>query len=189
MIPSVADPMQPTHEKSAVDAARAGEPKGFDDLYRRLAPQVTGFARARGAADPEGICNEVFLRCFRKLSSFTGDDAAFRRWAFSITRNLLIDAHRRDQRRPDEIFRPPPEAASPAAETEALANLAEEDLSTLLAPLTEEQREVIVLRLIADLSLADTAEIVGRPVAAVKRLQARGLRRLQAEILGREVSS
>lgn len=169
-------------------AAQAAEPRGFDDLYHRYAPQIVGFARARGAADPEGVCNEVFLRCFRSLASFTGDDAAFRRWAFSVTRNLLIDLHRRDQRRADEIFMPPPERASSGADEVALANLADADIAALLAPLTDEQREVIVLRLIADLSLADTAEIVGRSVAAVKRLQARGLRKLQQVILEKDVS-
>lgn len=193
MIPSVAEPMKPrrwrSDDEQCVAAAQAGDPRGFDELYRRYAPQITGFARARGAADAEGVCNEVFLRCFRSLSSFEGDEAAFRRWAFSVTRNLLIDLHRRDERRADEIFMPPPERASAGADEAALANLADADLVALLAPLTDEQREVIVLRLVADLSLAETAEIVGRPVSSVKRLQARGLRRLQAEILGKDVSS
>jgi RNA polymerase sigma-70 factor (ECF subfamily) len=171
-----------------VDEARRGDPRGFDELYRWLGPQIAGFARARGATDPEGICNEAFLRVFRSLGTFSGDGAAFRRWVFSITRNLLIDAHRRRQRRPDEIFAPPPEQPMPGADEAAMASLAHHDLVALLEPLTEEQREVIVLRLIADLSLADTAEIVGRPVAAVKRLQARGLKRLQSTLLDQGVS-
>ena len=170
-------------------AAKTGDPSGFDELFRRFAPEITGFARARGASDPEGVCNEVFLRCFRALATFEGDPAAFRRWAFSVARNLLIDLHRRDQRRADEIFMPPPERSVHAAEDEALLGLAGDDVAALLSPLTDEQREVIVLRLVADLSLADTAEIVGRSIGSVKRLQARGLRRLQADILGKDVSS
>ena len=79
-------------------------------------------------------------------------------------------------------------AAAPPAEDLALEHLAHTDLGVLLAGLTDEQREVIVLRLVADLSLADTAEIVRRPVSSVKRLQARGLRRLQTEVLGKDVS-
>lgn len=190
MIPSVADPMPTTQPLDrSVDDARAGHARGFDDLYRSLAPPIASFARARGADDPEGIANEAFLRAFRALSTFSGDGAAFRRWIFSITRNLLIDAHRRSERRPDEIFMPPPEQPTAAAEDVALEHLADSDLGVVLAALTDEQREVIVLRLVADLSLADTAEIVGRPVSSVKRLQARGLRRLQAEFLGKDVSS
>lgn len=189
MIPFVAEPMQPSEKADSwVDAARARDPRGFDELFRRLSPEVTAFARARGAHDPEGICNEVFLRCFRALDSFTGDGAAFRRWAFSITRNLLIDAHRHRQRRPDEIFMPPPERLVAAAEDVALANLAHADLDEMLSPLTDAQREVLLLRLVADLSLAETAAIVERSVGSVKRLQARGLRRLQSGILGKDVS-
>jgi RNA polymerase sigma-70 factor (ECF subfamily) len=189
MIPSVAEPMQqPQPSDHAVNAARAGDPGGFDELFRTFAGPIASFARTRGAADPEGICNEAFLRAFRGIPTFTGDGAAFRRWLFSITRNLLIDAHRASQRRPDEVFAPPPERAVPGADELAVANIADAELRSLLAVLTDEQREVIVLRLVADLSLADTAEIVGRPVSAVKRLQARALRRLQTEILDRGVS-
>jgi RNA polymerase sigma factor (sigma-70 family) len=189
MIPCVVEPMHRSISTDRwVDAARTGDPRGFDELYRALGSPITSFARARGAVDPEGICNEAFLRAFRSLSTFDGDGAAFRRWLFSITRNLLIDAHRRQQRRPEETFAPPPERSTPAAEDEALANLADADLSLLLSGITDEQREVIILRLVADLSLSDTAAILGRSVGSVKRLQARGLRQLQNEILGREVS-
>jgi len=54
--------------------------------------------------------------------------------------------------------------------------------------LTVEQREVIVLRLIEDLSISDVAEIVNRPATAVKALQRRGLQALQRQILAEEVS-
>jgi RNA polymerase sigma-70 factor (ECF subfamily) len=54
-------------------------------------------------------------------------------------------------------------------------------VATLLASLTDAQHEVVVLRLAVGLSLEETAEIVGRPVTAVKRLQARALDRLRRE--------
>ena len=57
-----------------------------------------------------------------------------------------------------------------------------------LSLLTVEQREVIVLRLIEDLSISDVAEIVNRPATAVKALQRRGLQALQRQILAEEVS-
>jgi RNA polymerase sigma factor (sigma-70 family) len=58
----------------------------------------------------------------------------------------------------------------------------------LMSILTSDQRDVIALRIVADLPLAEVAKIIGKPVTAVKRLQARALRRLQREILDREVS-
>jgi RNA polymerase sigma-70 factor (ECF subfamily) len=52
------------------------------------------------------------------------------------------------------------------------------DLIAALGALTARQREVVILRFVADLSLEDVAKIVGRRVGAVKALQARALDRL-----------
>lgn len=189
MIAAMSEPMrEPAETAGWLAAAQRGDAVGFDAIYRWLAGPVTAFARARGADDPEGITNETFLRAFRSIDTFTGDGDRLRAWVFSIARNQLIDAHRRSQRRPAEVFAPPPEGASEAAEIPALDRVGLEELRDVLAALTDEQREVVLLRLVADLSLAETAAAVGRPVSAVKRLQARGLKRLQKEILAKEVS-
>ena len=86
------------------------------------------------------------------------------------------------------MFAPPPDEASDGADVVALDRIGLDELRAVLGVLTDEQREVVLLRLVADLSLAETADAVGRPISAVKRLQARGLKRLQKEILAREVS-
>lgn len=171
-----------------VDAARRGE-GGFDEIYRWLAGPVAAFARTRGASDPEGLANETFLRVFRSIDRFDGDGTALRSWVFSIARNLVIDGHRVAARRPTVVDAPVPERQVEGADTTALRHLAAGDLHELLGVLTDEQREVVVLRLVADLSLAETAAIVERPVTAVKRLQARALRTLQRTILDQGVSS
>ena len=54
------------------------------------------------------------------------------------------------------------------------------DLLAALLGLTDDQREVVVLRFIGDLPLEDVAKIVGKRTGAVKMLQARGLERLRA---------
>lgn len=189
MIPCVANPDEPpARGVDALASARAGRGEGFDQLFRTYAGAITAFARSRGATDPEGICNETFLRAFRSIGDFEGGEAEFRSWIFSICRNQLIDAHRKRERRPIEVLAEPPEVSAAGAEEIALMRLGGEEVRRILAPLTDEQREVILLRLVADLSLAETAEIVGRPVTAVKRLQARALKRLQTNILRGEVS-
>ena len=178
----------PTHADRWVDDARAGRSDGFDKLYQWLGGPVRGFAAARGAADPDGVVNEVFLKAFRNMENFDGDGRAFRSWMFSTARHHLIDEARKRARRPKMTDAEVPEVASDAADVGALASLGNERVASLLAELTGAQREVIVLRIIADLSLSEVAEIVGRPATAVKRLQARGLRALQQKILDETVS-
>jgi RNA polymerase sigma-70 factor (ECF subfamily) len=168
---------------STIAAAKAGEGWAFEQLYRWLAPQVTSFALARNADDPEGIANEVFLRAFRYLDRFSGSSGAFRSWIFAIARNQLIDAHRAQARRPQLADATVPDGHAEAAETLALRSLGTQRVGRLLSSLSDDQRDVILLRMIADLTLQEVAVVVDKPVTAVKALQRRGLRRLQSEVL------
>ncbi|MCP5033864.1 MAG: RNA polymerase sigma factor [Actinomycetia bacterium] len=172
---------------SMLSEANQGHGLGFEGLYRWLAPQITRFAAARDAEDPEGITNEVFLRAFRQLERFSGDSNAFRSWIFAIARNQLIDAHRASTRRPQVSSSEIPERAAAGAEVEALDILGSQRVARLLARLSDDQRDVILLRMIGDLSLRQVAAIVDKPLTAVKALQRRGLRRLHDEILAEVV--
>ena len=78
-----------------LNAAPAGNGWAFDHLFRTWNGPVTGFVRARGVADVDGVVNDVFLRAFRSMSSFTGDESGFRAWLFTIARNRVIDEVRR----------------------------------------------------------------------------------------------
>jgi len=160
-----------------------GDGRSFERLYRWLAPQVTKFACSRSAEDPEGITNEVFLRAFRGLNSFQGDSTQFRAWIFAIARNQLIDAHRAQSRRPERSDDVVPDRSVEGAEVTALDALGTQRVVRMLGQLSDDQRDVILLRMIGDLSLAQVAAIVDKPVTAVKALQRRGLRRLQQEVL------
>ena len=147
------------------------------EAYRSLAPAVLGYLRAQRAPEPEDILGEVFLQVARDLPKFRGDDDAMRRWVFSIAHNRLLDARRREGRRPRVVDRDVPEQrAQPAPE------LLDPELVTALAQLTPDQREVVVLRFVADLSLADVARITRRRVGAVKAMQHRALETLQQRL-------
>lgn len=174
-----------------ISRAGAGESTAFERLYRAYSGRILAFARARGASDAEAVANDVMLRVFQNLASFSGDEAAFVRWIFAIARNLIIDRHRMSQRRPDVadgVEVPDRASNGPGTEDAAIDLLAVGDMAVLLGRLTEDQSEVIALRMIADLSLQEVAEIVGKPVSAVKALQRRGLRGLQKQILDGVVS-
>lgn len=148
------------------------------EVYRTLAPAVLGYLRAQRAPDPEDTLGEVFLQVARDLPRFRGDDDALRRWVFSIAHNRLQDARRHEGRRPLLSDRALPERAG-----EQPTDPLDPELVDALAELTPDQREVVVLRFVADLALADVARITHRRVGAVKALQHRAL-----EVLERALS-
>ena len=76
---------------------------------------------------------------------------------------------------------------SPSAESLASDTLGAERVEALLAVLTVEQREVLVLRIVADLTVEQVAEVVGRRPGAVKALQRRGLARIKQVLLAERV--
>lgn len=148
------------------------------DVYRTLAPVVLGYLRAQRAPEPEDLLGEVFVQVARDLPRFKGDDAALRRWVFAIAHNRLLDARRRQGRRPSPVSGVVPDRPAPPT-----AEPLDPALVEALEVLTPEQREVIVLRFVADLPLEDVARIVSRRVGAVKALQHRALDTL-AKALG-----
>lgn len=164
-----------------LDAARAHEPWACRRLYDGYAARVLGYLRAQGAREPEDLTSEVFLRVFDRLDQFSGDEAGFRSWLFTIAHRILIDDARRRQRRPQTTMLGVDVEAHAAGdvEHEALANFGAEWADALLASLPPEQRAVVALRVTADLSLEQVAAILGKRVGAVKSLQHRALERLR----------
>lgn len=145
-------------------------------LYRELAPAVRSYLRAQGAHDPDNLLGDVFFHVARSIGRFRGDTDAARRWVFTIAHHRLIDHRRRRVVRPVEVWTAPPEREAPADPATSL----DPELEGALQQLTDEQREVVLLRFVADLSLDEVARITRRPVGAVKAMQARALARLSS---------
>jgi len=174
--------------------ARLGDADAFETLFGHFNRPVAAFAGARRASDPEGVVNEVFIRVFRKLPSFAGSEEQFTAWVFRIARNLLIDEVRRQARRLDEVSGPAFESVS--AQTSTLGNPEQDLVDTeadalvgYLDHLTAEQRDVILLRVVADQSIEVVAGTLGKSVAAVKSIQYRATRTLRYALEENLVSS
>lgn len=167
-------------------AAQAGAGWARTRLYEATAPAVAGYVRAQGIADPSDVTSDVFVAVLTGLPSFRGDEAQFRRWVFTIAYRKVADVWRAKSRLGPVAASPP--AVAPAAEDVALDRLSGERATQLLAQLTDEQRQVVALRVIADLSLEDVAHLLGKPVGAVKALQHRALATLRRNFVGEAVS-
>jgi RNA polymerase sigma-70 factor, ECF subfamily len=166
----------------ALDRARTHDASGFDELFRALGPAILGYLRARNVSDPEGLTNEVFVRAFRGVRSFDGDSGRFRTWLYSIARNAAIDESRKRRRRPVQAELAHAEPVGGDVEEEALAQLQNETVRVLLDGLAPDQREVLMLRVVADLSIAQTAAVVNKSHEAVKALQHRALAALRRSL-------
>lgn len=167
-------------------AAQAGGAWALRVLYDGLSPAVLGYARTQGVADPDGLVNDVFFRAFRRIGTFDGDAAALRSWVFTIAHNAIVDERRRSSRRVVETGPPADDigAAVPSAEDGAFDVLSEARVRQVLAQLPADQCEVLTLRLVADLTIVQVAEVLGRSVGATKALQRRGLNRLRKMLDG-----
>jgi RNA polymerase sigma-70 factor (ECF subfamily) len=158
--------------------ARAGEGWAVERLYASLAPAVAGFFRLQRVAEPEDLTSEVFVGVLRNLRTFRGDEDGFRSWVFTIAYRRMADARRAAGRRP--VIQPlGPETAAAAAPIDVEADvdrlLATRRVRELCHALPPAQRDVLLLRLVARLTVDEIARVIGRSRSAVKALQRRGL--------------
>lgn len=169
-------------------AAREGQPWAFERLYADLAPVVGGYLRMQRAAEPEDLVSEVFLGVFRGLGAFKGNERQFRSWVFTIAHRRLLDERRRAARQP-ATRTVDAGAATPGGdvEREAFDALGLRWVMDMCAQLSADQRTVLLLRVIADLSVDDVARITGKTSGAVKALQRRALQALRQRLAQQQI--
>ncbi|WP_062315755.1 RNA polymerase sigma factor [Demequina maris] len=176
---------------SVLAAARVGEDWAWTEIYRDLAGPVRGYLAGKGSPSPEDEAADTFLHVARGLSGFTGDEGDFRSWVFSIAHRRMVDAHRRSGRRPeapapDETLAALVREAAPSAEHHALLRGQTEAVDHLLRRLNARQREILLLRVVAGLSVKETAAVLGASESAVKVAQHRAIATLRRD-LDREI--
>jgi RNA polymerase sigma factor (sigma-70 family) len=167
------------HEfEGVLDAAQAGADWAWRRIYEDLAGQVFGYVRSQGSREPEDLVGEVFVQLARNLHSFEGDEKGFRSWVFTIAHHRIVDERRRLRRHPVDPVESVAEVAPPLPDTtsgEALEAVESDRVRVLLEELVPAQRDVLLLRIVAGLTVREIAEITGRSEGAVKALQRRGL--------------
>jgi RNA polymerase sigma factor (sigma-70 family) len=163
----------------------------FTAAYNEFSGPVFGYLRARGVDDPEAVTQDVFLALYPKLDSLRGGLQGAKALLFSIAHARMVDHYRKRERTPDSA---PYESdldsrCAPSAEDQAFGHGEGLGVSELLADLNPDYREVLALRVVADLSLEETADIMGKSQGAVKQLQRRALSALRERALLRNGTS
>lgn len=166
----------------ALAAAQVGEEWGFAALYRDFAPAVLGFLRGRVDADAEDVASAVWLEVARSVGRFTGDESGFRAWLFTIVRRRMMNEYRRRSRDLAVSTDPALLPMSPSPddpERTVVGEMSATDAIALIGTVFPElQGEVILLRVVSQLSVDEIAEVLDLAPGHVRVLSHRGLKAL-----------
>jgi len=165
-----------------VELARGGDADAFGMLFDHYHGSVYRFLfyRTRSATLAEDLTSETFLRALRNMPRFRWQGKDFGAWLMTIARNLATDHFKAGRTRLESTTEDMGlhDDATEGPEEAVLASLTHEVLLKALAELPTEQRDCLVMRFLQSMSIAETAEVLGRSEGAVKQLQLRGVRNL-----------
>ncbi len=166
--------------RNLVKKAKAGrEPEAFGQLYDEYVDQIFRYVyyKVGDFAEAQDLTGQTFLKAFENIDSYEMRDVAFSSWLYRIAHNLVVDHFRRESKRENvPIDDQPPTVSDRGNPVETvMADMESERLYRAMQKLTHNQREVLVLKFIDNLSNSQVAEIMGISVGAVKSTQKRGL--------------
>jgi len=146
------------------------------DIFRYL------YYRVGDKQVAEDLTSEVFIRMIRSIQDYRTKNASIEAWLYQIARNLAIDHHRKMRVRNHVPLEENLMDDNGSVDETIEKNLTSDTLVKALALLNDDQREVIVLRFVNSLPIAQVAQLMHKSEDAIKGLQRRGLTALR-EIL------
>jgi RNA polymerase sigma-70 factor (ECF subfamily) len=180
---------QVRREEELIRRAQEFDQEALGWLYELFYPKLYNYAYLQlgDVHQAEDLASEVLLRVLESLKGYRFRGVPLAAWVFRIARNCLIDLNRRRQRRPQvSLYEGIPDSQdSPQAVAERSA--AQDEVRLALTKLTEEQRQVIILKFVENMDNASVARVLGRSQGAVKSLQHRALVSLRKIISSQEV--
>jgi RNA polymerase sigma-70 factor, ECF subfamily len=160
--------------EAVLAAAAGGDEPAFGILWRDLQPGLLRYLNALAPGAGEDLASETWLRVVGRLDRFSGDERAFRAWVFTVARHRAVERWWRGARVDLPARDDPAGAAVDAISSRAAV--------ALIATLPPDQAEVVLLRVVAGLEVAEVAAITGKRPGHVRVLAHRALRRLAARL-------
>ena len=159
------------NELVLISRARGGDREAFGALVEQYRDNVyrLAYRMCGNAYDADEAAQEAFVAAWRALPNFRGD-AKFSTWLYRLTTNAAIDVMRREKRHQTvgngEMVDLADDADSPQETVERTEQ--QEAVQKALATLSEEYREVLLLRYMEELDYAEIAEVLQLPSGTVK---------------------
>jgi RNA polymerase sigma-70 factor (ECF subfamily) len=180
------DPEDVDSDRLVVRAQR-GDTSAFDALYERYFDRVFAYARVslQNAHDAEDATQQVFVNVVQALPRYqVREDSSFRAWLFRIARNVVLRMRQVNGRwcpqEPTELERRV-ESVTPAPVLEG-EWLSDKDIAMFVGRLPLAQQQVILLRYVFDFTTREIADVMDRTVVAVRMLEHRATRALEARL-------
>jgi RNA polymerase sigma-70 factor (ECF subfamily) len=178
----------PSEELAALAlAAQRGDASSREELIRVVRPAVLRYVLARGLGDHDGedVTQEVCVAVLQAVDRWRDEGRPVWAVVFAIVRNKLADLGRQQVRQREALYEDM--TVHDEARQETPAELVERDESAagvadLLNSLPPTQRDVLMLRVIAGLSCAETAEALGLTAGSVRVIQYRGMTALRKRL-------
>jgi RNA polymerase sigma-70 factor (ECF subfamily) len=169
----------------AIADAQHGVEHGLTVLFREFHPRLLRYLRAREPRHADDIAGETWVAVAARIDRFEGDAGAFAGWLFTIAAHRLADLRRTGARRQTDPHSAPPDGRhGPPSEDLVIDQLdAQSAVDRIVGALTDDQSEVVLLRVLGGMSNAEIATATGRPEVWVRVTHHRAIRRLQAQLL------
>jgi RNA polymerase sigma-70 factor, ECF subfamily len=173
--------MQEHSTPELIARAKSGDPEAAGTLYDQHHQSIFRylFYRTGDSHTAEDLTADVFLRMVQFMPGFQGSPPAFRGWLFQIARNLSIDHLRRSNSHPINSISEDLRSPEDLPETSAERSLNSESLRKAIKQLTSEQQDVVLMRFVEGMPLAETARTLHKTEDSIKGLQRRALLALQ----------
>lgn len=176
-------PVGPDRDEERLLLARARDldPDAWETVYRRSYARFVDYARRRlpAGADPDDAVSEALARAMDRVHTLQDRGLRLEAWLYGILRNVVLEQVRSSGRAPA----PAPEQHLPDPGPGPLERVLDQELTGSLrvafTGLSDDDQEVLWLRLVGGLSAAEVAEVVGRREGAVRQAQSRALERLR----------
>lgn len=180
----------PQRTKHLIECATQGDTEAFGELYECYQLSVFRYLyyRTGDTQLAEDLTSEVFLRMIRALPGYQQKEVAFQAWLFQIAHNLLNDHYRKaNVRNHVELEEDMMEEMTSTRARPVEYTLNSMTLNQAINRLSGEQRDVIVLRFISGMPIAQVAQTLNKSEDAVKGLQRRALMTLRDVLADWEV--
>lgn len=183
--------MTEKHElANLVKQARKGDSEAFGRIYDRFHDSVYSYVlhQVGAPADAEDITAGVFLDALENIGKFSWRGAGFGAWLFRIARNDVLDFFRKKGRSRETVLTEETLEQPSKALVEDLAETAwsERELRQAISRLSEEQQQVVLLKLVVNFSNRQIGEVLFKSEGAVKALQHRALLSLRKILTKKE---